>query len=43
MTGVIEEVPSIQILDTRVNMVKLPDVMALMAGWIEGFLDFSFS
>ena len=35
MTGVMEEVPSIQILDTRVNMVRMADVMVLMARWIE--------
>ncbi len=35
MTGVTEEVPSIQILNTRVNMVRMTDVMALMAHWIE--------
>lgn len=35
MTGVIEEIPSIQILDTRVDMVQMTDVMVLMARWIE--------
>jgi len=35
MTGVMEEVPSIQILNTRVNMVRMADVMVLMARWIE--------
>ena len=30
-----ERVPAIRILDTRVDMVQMPDVMALMAYWIE--------
>ena len=35
MTRTVEKVPAIRILDTRVHMVQLPDVMALMAHWIE--------
>ena len=30
-----ERVPTIRILDTRVDMVQMPEVMALMAHWIE--------
>ena len=30
-----ERVPAIRILDTRVDMVQMPEVMALMAHWIE--------
>ena len=31
----VENVPTIQILDTRVYMVQIPDLMALMIHWIE--------
>ena len=31
----VEKVPAIRILDTRVDMVQMPDVMALMSHWIE--------
>ena len=35
MTGAIAQVPSIKILATRVDMVRITDVMVLMARWIE--------
>ena len=35
MTGAVEEIPSFRILDTRVNKVRMTDVMELMARWIE--------
>ena len=35
MTGDFKEVRSIKILDTRVDMVRMTDVMALMAHWID--------
>ncbi len=35
MMKTVEKVPAIRILDTRVDMVQMPDVMALMAHWIE--------
>lgn len=36
MTRTIQDIPWIRILGTRVHMVQLPDVMPLMADWIEG-------
>ena len=35
MMTILEKAPAIRILDTRVDMVQMPDVMALMAHWIE--------
>ena len=35
MTRTVEKAPAIQILNTRVDMVQMPDVMAMMADWIE--------
>jgi N-acetylglucosaminyldiphosphoundecaprenol N-acetyl-beta-D-mannosaminyltransferase len=35
MMKTVEKIPAIRILDTRVDMVQMPDVMALMADWIE--------
>ena len=35
MTSTIQEIPSIRILETRVDMVRMPDVIELMASWID--------
>ena len=35
MTPVAQTVPSIQILGTKVHMVRIDDVVSIMADWIE--------